>query len=73
MSLDEAKETMELSLEKEKPYNLREESFDSFEVLCSIKTDEVILHAIARIITTMYLSNQALLVLPTQNLYCTED
>lgn len=73
MSESQANIICDESLEKGKPYNLREETFDGLQVLSSIKTDEVILRAIARIITTMYLSNQALLVLPTQNLYSTED
>lgn len=70
MDSDRAKETMEKSLQIGKPYNLRDESFVANQVLCSIKSDQVILHAISKIITTMYLSNQALLVLPTQNIYC---
>ena len=73
MDTDTAQNIYELSLSKGRPYNLREQSFDGMQVLSSIKTDEVILRAISRIITTMYLSNQALLVLPTQNLYSTDD
>ena len=73
MSTEDARKLMFKSLQVNKPYNLRDKSFDGNQVLCSIMSDQVILHAISRIITTMYLSNQALLVLPTQNLYCTED
>lgn len=73
MSREKAVDYMEESLKIGRPYNLRDESFDLNQVLCSIKSDQVILHAIAKIITTMYLSNQALLVLPTQNIYSTDD
>ena len=60
-------------LEKGKPVNLRTKSFDGNQVLCSIKTDEVILQAIAKIITLMYVTDQALLVEPTHNLYIELD
>ena len=73
MSRERAVKYMDASLEIGRPYNLRDESFERNQVLCSIKSDQVILHAIAKIITTMYLSNQALLVLPTQNIYSTDD
>lgn len=56
------------SLTKGCPMNLRTKSYDE-SVLSSIKTDQVILDAISKIITIMYTSNQALLSDPTQNLY----
>lgn len=73
MTEEDAYDIMLKSLELGRPYNLRDESFDKNQVLSSIKSDQVILHAISKIITTMYLSNQALLVLPTQNVYSVED
>lgn len=57
------------SVEKHKAYNLREESFDGHQVLTSIETDEVILEAIAKIITLMYTTNQAFASSPIKNKY----
>lgn len=63
----------QMMVEEQKPINLRTKSFDGNHVLCSIKTDEVILQAISKIITLMYVTDQALLVEPTQNLYIDLD
>ena len=57
------------SQNKHKAYNLREETFDSHQVLSSIETDEVILDAISKIITMMYTTNQAFASSPIKNKY----
>lgn len=60
-------------LEKGKPYNIREKSFDGLQVYTSIETDPAILDAISKIITIMYTSNQAFLIDPTQNVYLADE
>lgn len=65
----QAREILDQSIDKGKPYNLRDKSFDKHQVLCSVNTDISILNAISRIITLMYTANQALLSDPTQNYY----
>ena len=53
------------------PYNLRTDKFDGL-VLTSIKSDVTVLNAIARVMTIMFTSNQALLQNPVVNNYETE-
>lgn len=65
----EVKETINKSQYVHKAYNLREQTFDGPEVLCSIETDVCILEAISKIITIMYSANQAFLIDPLQNAY----
>ena len=69
LTVDEAEDKVNQSVEKHKAYNLREKSFNGNEVLCSIETDISVLEGISRIITIMYTSNQAFLVDPMQNAY----
>ena len=73
MSEEQATKLIMESLEKGKPYNIRERSFDRLQVYTSIETDTAILDAISKIITIMYTSNQAFLPDPMQNVYIEED
>lgn len=73
MSNKDANDIIYDSLEKGKPYNIREKTFDGLQVYTSIETDPVILDAISKIITIMYTSNQAFLIEPTQNVYISDD
>ena len=56
------------SLLSKHPFNLRTERFDG-KVLSSIKSDEVILEAVARIVGLMFKTNQAIVADPLQNTY----
>ena len=46
-----------------------EHDFNECKILCSIKTDQVILEAISRIVTNMVTANQSLLQAPSVNKY----
>ena len=70
---EEARELSEESLKIGKPFNIRDESFDSLQVYTSIETDPAILDAISKIITIMYTSDQAFLIDPMQNVYIEDD
>lgn len=73
MNVKDAENILEESICREKAYNLREQSFDGNQVLCSIETDIAILEAISKIITIMYTSNQAFLIDPLQNAYIDDE
>lgn len=73
MSDEAADKLVTESLEKNRPFNIRDESFDSLQVYTSIETDPAILDAISKIITIMYTSDQALLIDPMQNAYIEDD
>ena len=73
MSDEAADKLVTESLDKNRPFNIRDESFDSLQVYTSIETDPAILDAISKIITIMYTSDQALLIDPMQNAYIEDD
>lgn len=56
------------SLDKGKPMNLRTKELDS-RVVCSIKTDEVILEALSNILSLMITCNQFITPNPVDNVY----
>jgi len=60
------------SIELGQPINLRTKSYDD-KVLCSIDSDKVILEGVAKIVSVMVLSNQALVQEPTRNVYIDID
>lgn len=64
----DAKKTLKESLEKGMPINLRTLEYDG-SVLSSIKSDQVILDCISKIITIMFTSNQAIVTNPVYNVY----
>lgn len=73
MDSKKAERIIKEGLEKGKPYNIREKSFNGLQVYTSIETDPAILDAISKIITIMYTSNQAFLIDPTQNVYLADE
>lgn len=72
MSKADAEAKVEESLEKGMPMNLRTLEFDG-KVLSSINTDVVILEAISRTVTNMFIANQALTGEPLENKYAKLD
>lgn len=68
MSEQDAKETVELSLEKEEPMNIRSKQFDS-SVCSSIESDIIILDAISKIVSLMFTCNQFICPDPMLNIY----
>lgn len=64
--------TLEDSIEKKMPIDLRTKSFD-YPPLCSIESDPAILKAVTKIISVMVLSNQALVQEPLRNAYIQVD
>ena len=72
MSKSDAENKVQESLEKGMPINLRTLEFDG-KVLSSINTDVVILEAISRIVTSMFVANQALTGEPLENKYAKLD
>lgn len=73
MKREKAMTEISESFYRERPINLRTLSYDDKdEVLCTIDSDIVILDSIAKIITIIFTSNQALLVSPLNNVYIDE-
>lgn len=61
-------EEKSLSSDIDMPYNLRTKEFDGL-VLSSIMSDQVILDSIAKIVTIMFTTNQAIVTNPVYNVY----
>lgn len=62
------KNILEESLKQQKPYNIFTNEYDG-RVLCAINTDQAVLDAIAKIIMTLYTSNQAIVPSASLNVY----
>lgn len=68
MNEDKAREIAIKSLSEAMPLNLMTNSFDG-KVITSIATDIEVIDAISRIVTNMYSANQALVQVPSLNIY----
>jgi len=66
--MGESEKYIDISMNQGTPMNLRTSEFDG-KVLCSIRTDMVILDTISKIVSIMFTTNQFLCPLPSMNKY----